>query len=412
VNGISTLSPHAFTMKYHDPDCPQHYNALSGSAQARYYKDWARHIRPLQALVADTDALFDVGVLYTAESAWAGAADNAGPVVRALETNQISTVVVPYDAIAKLGRQLPALVLPNVRYVPVEALEQLAEYGGRVFVLERWPEGPIDERDRARFDAAKAKLKSARLTTLWELPGLVEARRVRADRALGPVVTAWRQGRGAAWLILHNRSLASVAAGQLTLATTAHHAVVFVPETGTYRTVGHQFADGHLTVNLHLDPSELAVLRLSDELPKAAPTPVYTRVETPALAWTATREGADLGAIKELNDWRLWPNMAEFAGTVRYRTTLRVGAAGGARALDFGQVEQIGELFVNGKSLGVRLQGPYRWDISAAVHAGENVIELDVTNTTFARWQDKMSHGDAVSGLLGPVRLLGERSGR
>src|ERR1039458_9068166 len=26
INGISVISPHAYTMKYNDPDCPPHFN--------------------------------------------------------------------------------------------------------------------------------------------------------------------------------------------------------------------------------------------------------------------------------------------------------------------------------------------------------------------------------------------------
>ena len=31
VNGINVISPHAVSMKFHDPDCPPHYNASSGN---------------------------------------------------------------------------------------------------------------------------------------------------------------------------------------------------------------------------------------------------------------------------------------------------------------------------------------------------------------------------------------------
>jgi hypothetical protein len=92
---------------------------------------------------------------------------------------------------------------------------------------------------------------------------------------------------------------------------------------------------------------------------------------------------------------------------VRYRAKLSLGSApGGALALDAGRVEEIAELTVNGKRLGVRLHPPYIWDIASAVHEGENEILVDVTNTAFARWSDPFSHGDAVSGMLGPVQLL------
>jgi hypothetical protein len=38
-----------------------------------------------------------------------------------------------------------------------------------------------------------------------------------------------------------------------------------------------------------------------------------------------------------------------------------------------------------------------------------NVIEVDMTNTAQAKWADGVSRGDGMSGLLGPVRVLGAR---
>ena len=136
----------------------------------------------------------------------------------------------------------------------------------------------------------------------------------------------------------------------------------------------------------------------------------FAEAEGSVIVWATDDTASQFEAVgqkSELNDWRRWPKMESYAGTVRYRTTLKLSAASGsAIALDAGRVEEIAELTVNGKRLGARIYPPYRWDITAAVRKGENEITLDVTNTAFARWKDSFSHGDAVSGLLGPVRIL------
>ena len=128
INGISVLSPHAYTMKYNDPDCPQHFNRTSGNPQWRYYQEWTREFRPLQQLIAETDPVYEAAVLYTAESAWVGETQEPSQVVRALETNQVSTVIIPYDAIAELKDRVRTIVLPYVRFVPADAMERLAEF--------------------------------------------------------------------------------------------------------------------------------------------------------------------------------------------------------------------------------------------------------------------------------------------
>ncbi|HYW48004.1 MAG TPA: hypothetical protein VE959_34390 [Bryobacteraceae bacterium] len=422
VNGISVLSPHAYTMKYDDPDCPQHFNRMSGNPQWRYYREWTREFRPLQQLIAGSDPVYETAVLYTGESAWVGAAQEPSQAVRALETSQVSTVIVPYDAIDGLKNRVPAIVLPYVQFVPADAIERLAgfaEAGGTVIVLEAWPQEAVDSRDGQRVSAAIGRLKASRavLTTLWDLPARFPSKRVEAVPAMGSVVTAWRKAKDAEWLILHNRSLSGTASGRVALAGAPRHAALYDPASGGYRAVNHRVADGRLVIDVDLPPYALWCLRLSDELPPVRKVPVYPVAQTPALTWQVSRAADDaasrfesIGRKTELEDWRRWPEMESYAGTVRYRTTLELAAApGDAIALDAGRVEEIAELTVNGKQLGARIYPPYRWDISGVVRNGENEIVLDVTNTAFARWKDSFSHGDAVSGLLGPVHLLREK---
>ena len=418
-NGISVLSPHAYTMKYNDPDCPQHFNRTSGNPQWRYYQEWTREFRPLQQLIAETDPVYEAAVLYTAESAWVGETQEPSQVVRALETNQVSTVIIPYDAIAELKDRVRTIVLPYVRFVPADAMERLAEFaeaGGSVIVLEAWPQASVDARGDQRVKAAIERLKASRavLTTLWDLPTQFPLKRVEAVPLMGSVMTALRRAKDAQWLILHNRSLSGTASGRVALTGTPRHAALYDPAGGGYRPVGHRVADGRLVIDVVLPPYALWCVRLSDELPPLQKVPAYQVTETPPLTWQVSRATDDtasqfeaVGQKSELDDWRRWPKMESYAGTVRYRTTLKLSAASGsAIALDAGRVEEIAELSVNGKRLGARIYPPYQWDITRAVRAGENEITLDVTNTAFARWKDSFSHGDAVSGLLGPVRIL------
>ena len=419
INGISVLSPHAYTMKYNDPDCPQHFNRTSGNPQWRYYQEWTREFRPLQQLIAETDPVYEAAVLYTAESAWVGETQEPSQVVRALEMNRVSTVIVPYDAIAELKDHVRTIVLPYVRFVPADAMERLAEFaeaGGSVIVLEAWPQASVDARGDQRVKAAIERLKASRavLTTLWDLPTQFPLKRVEAVPLMGSVMTALRRAKDAQWLILHNRSLSGTASGRVALTGTPRHAALYDPAGGGYRPVGHRVADGRLVIDVVLPPYALWCVRLSDELPPLQKVPAYQVTETPPLTWQVSRATDDtasqfeaVGQKSELDDWRRWPKMESYAGTVRYRTTLKLSAASGsAIALDAGRVEEIAELSVNGKRLGARIYPPYQWDITRAVRAGENEITLDVTNTAFARWKDSFSHGDAVSGLMGPVRIL------
>jgi hypothetical protein len=95
--------------------------------------------------------------------------------------------------------------------------------------------------------------------------------------------------------------------------------------------------------------------------------------------------------------------------------------------LDLGTVNDLAEVSLNGKSLGILWKPPYRVDITDAVKPGENQLQIKVTN----EWTNRIA-GDKLlpadkrilspvqgrpgfaganqtlpdSGLLGPVKIL------
>jgi len=113
--------------------------------------------------------------------------------------------------------------------------------------------------------------------------------------------------------------------------------------------------------------------------------------------------------------------------TTPYRQTVQVPATAlreGTRTLiDLGLVNDLAEVRVNGKRVGVAWHAPYRLDITEALRTGSNDIEIQVAN----RWVNRLV-GDAQpgatkvtvtqgpvyvasaplmpSGLVGPVRLV------
>lgn len=126
------------------------------------------------------------------------------------------------------------------------------------------------------------------------------------------------------------------------------------------------------------------------------------------------------------------PALAAFTGTGTYRKTFTLPAglrAPGRRLeLDLGHLWTIGEVFLNGKSLGVLWTPPFRVDATDALRDGENQLTVEVINT----WHNRLV-GDArlpaaqrqtrtnvaisqrkpwkdldpiASGLFGPVRLV------
>jgi hypothetical protein len=78
------------------------------------------------------------------------------------------------------------------------------------------------------------------------------------------------------------------------------------------------------------------------------------------------------------------PDVKYFSGTATYRTTFDVPAAmiGQQRriAMDLGKVAVMAEVRLNGRDLGILWKPPYQADVTDALKAGQNALEVRVVN--------------------------------
>ena len=138
-----------------------------------------------------------------------------------------------------------------------------------------------------------------------------------------------------------------------------------------------------------------------------------------------------------MGDWAKRPEegLKYYSGTAVYRKTFDLGAEALAALnkkerlrLDLGTVDYLAHVRLNGKDLGIVWTAPWRVDISDAVKATGNELEIEVVNT----WVNRLvgdahlpaekrftktnigypaNHPLMPSGLLGPVTLQRETSG-
>ncbi len=87
----------------------------------------------------------------------------------------------------------------------------------------------------------------------------------------------------------------------------------------------------------------------------------------------------------ELRSWseNADPNIKYFSGTATYSKALRLDTPrpGQRYILDLGTVHEMAAIKVNGRAMGVVWYPPFRMDVTAALKAGENKLEIQVTNT-------------------------------
>jgi hypothetical protein len=155
--------------------------------------------------------------------------------------------------------------------------------------------------------------------------------------------------------------------------------------------------------------------------------PWDVRFATPGLESTKALAMARLASWPTFED----PDVKFFSGTATYATRVTVPASHLARdrrvLLDLGDVQNIARVRVNGRDLGVLWKEPFVVEATPALRAGENVLEVEVSNT----WRNRLV-GDSgnppaervswvlgnvslasstpllPAGLLGPVRIVTE----
>ena len=207
-------------------------------------------------------------------------------------------------------------------------------------------------------------------------------------------------------------------------------------ETGKTMPTSYKIADGRTTVPLKLEPwgTVFVVFRKpTHEMERTLPPMVETEDATVDGPWKVAFP-ADWGAPPSvtLDTLSSWSDNSDdgvkyFSGTGTYTNTVTARSdwfkKGAHVWIDLGNVKNLAEVEVNGKSLGLVWHAPYRVDATEALKPGVNQLTIKVTNAWVNRLigdqqpgAKKYTYADVKpyransklleSGLLGPVRVV------
>lgn len=205
-------------------------------------------------------------------------------------------------------------------------------------------------------------------------------------------------------------------------------------ETGTVRPLSYRTEGGRTIVKVDLEPSDAAIIVFRKPAAAASRTiaaPAERPIATLGGAWSVTFQtgrGAPAEAVampagswtdSETDGIRYFSGVATYSQSIR-KPRLQKGKR---VLLSLGEVGDIAEVLVNGKSVRTLWRPPYRVDITDVLRAGDNRLEIRVAN----RWVNRLI-GDAQpgatkiawtpakayspkapllpSGLIGPVMLV------
>ena len=214
--------------------------------------------------------------------------------------------------------------------------------------------------------------------------------------------------------------------------------VLWHPETGKTEAVSYHVKDSVTVVDLQLAPADaIFIIFTNSENYKSE---VVIPRKTEKLLTTVTgkwdirfEKGRGAPEIISVDSLTSWTNSTDkgvryFSGTATYRKSIDVAkkwlVKGSPVLLDLGEVENLAEVIVNGKNMGIVWKKPFMLDVSGALRAGKNLLEIKVTNLwvnrmigdvqpdtdkkyTYMTWDFYNAQSPLLpSGLLGPVKLI------
>jgi hypothetical protein len=208
-------------------------------------------------------------------------------------------------------------------------------------------------------------------------------------------------------------------------------------ETGKTEAASYAIADGRTTVPLHLEPWGTVFVVFHEPAKttsRTLPKVVETQIATIDGSWNVSfPPGRGAPASITLDKLASWSENTDdgvkyFSGVGTYTKTIEVPAAwfepGAQLWIDLGDVKNLADVTVNGKSLGTVWHTPYRVDATSALKPGANAVTIKVTNAwvnrligdqqpnaatkyTFSVYHPYKANSSLLaSGLLGPVQVV------
>lgn len=214
-------------------------------------------------------------------------------------------------------------------------------------------------------------------------------------------------------------------------------------DTGKMEAASYSMTDGRTTVPLKLDAYGTVFVVFRGKTAKRSrvlPAVVETEQATLGGPWQVAFEaGRGAPAAVTFDGLRSWSENADagiryFAGhamyTKHFDATAGMLKPGAETSIDLGDVANLAEVTLNGKSLGTAWKAPYRVDATDALKAGDNLLEVRVVDlwvnrligdqqpdakvkyTFTTRNPYQASSPLLPSGLLGPVRIVRDEAAR
>ena len=454
VRGVNFIIPHAFSPKLLDPDCPPHFYARGLNPQWKYFFKWSQYANRLCHLLSGGVHIAPVAVIYHAEAEWGGRYEPFEKAVKALLQKQIDCDVIPIDTLVNMeavticdrklvinNEEYQAVIVPYSEYLSeafIDALLKLASSSINVIFMSGYPEnvyyaGAGTDRSKAvgnikfefeensfisvsSYDELAEKIKSLGINDIEFTPQMDCLRYYHYDN------------NGRSLYLLTNESK------YLRIDTTVRLegtlcAVLYDAMENRLYDAKCRYENGSTLAVIRLEPYEsifLVVCKDEEYQDYCDQNKLFKQVSKENAKQVQEIAGEWKVSICEAQEYPVFRRaelikgpgnisvpglLPEFSGTIRYVISFNMEKSDMEKVilLDLGEAYETVQVFINGKEAGVRICPPYTMEITGLTVEGENLLQVDVTNTLAKKYGDNAfdrAMPQEPSGLLGPVRLL------
>ena len=348
------------------------------------------YMNRVSTLISGGHRVVKAAILYHGEAEWAGRAMLSQKVARILSEAQVEFDTIPCDVFAEperyktvLGSTLKVntqeysvLIVPQAQFVTAafaKAAARLRENGMMVYFLNSLPEGIMDGDNGLLAGIAACPVLSPE-----QLRDAVksEAKFVPASSYLRAM---HYQGKSEFYFFVNE-------------ARETYHGSVTLPSLGScywYDAWSNRIypaSPKYNSLDITLEPLHSAILVLDEGDPALLSEPVCCAgEEIPLAPWLrSTCDGIDYPAFGAPKAVTLPDCLAKeqpaFSGFVRYESSF-TAEKGQKISLELTEAYEGVELFLNGRSAGIQIAPPYRYDLTDLVQTGENSLVIEVATT-------------------------------
>ena len=412
VRGINYFTPHAFSMKYPDRDCPPHFYARGENPGFECFRELMKYMERGSRFLSRGIHQADAAILYHAEAEWTG-----GKTMyfhkpgRVLMEAQLDYDVIPADcfingdAIVENSRlfineeNYPCFILPYGEYVVKEVAEFIIREqsnGLTTIVIDNLPIGctngdPLPEGFQRAVKIIELTAVAEEVRKCAEVKNAYH-RRVRItekDKGLRKLIIRNEEGLFVMWF---NENLAKNV-NTVIQTDYSEEVVVYDPWTDTKEV--YTLENGRYPLSLFPGEARFLLFRSASE--EGHMFPVLLESKELLIDWQITRkeENTEIfnvkagGELPNLNGPNYWPG---FSGTYHYKGNFCMQKKEGARyRFVIPEAGDCLKIVLNGKCCGYMAGFPSGTYIEEAVKDGDNVLELEISTTLVWKRKDGAS---------------------